>query len=57
MFAPLPGIAILAAMVAFAYFAEKYYDRTVRRFMMAKLKARATRRPDESQETSAIAAE
>lgn len=41
--APLGGIVILIAVTALAYFAEKYYDRPVRRLIVAQLKRRALR--------------
>lgn len=42
--APLPGILIMTMVLSLAYFAEKYYDRPVRRWVAAQMKARATRR-------------
>lgn len=41
---PLGGIAILIMVVALSYFAEKYYDRPLRRLVVGMLKQRATRR-------------
>lgn len=41
--APLPGILILVTVVSLAYVAERYYDRPLRRFVVAWLKQRAER--------------
>jgi peptidoglycan/LPS O-acetylase OafA/YrhL len=42
--APLGGILVLVAVVTLAYFAEKYYDRPVRRWIVNRLKLRAAGR-------------
>lgn len=42
--APLGGIIILILVVSVAYYAERYFDRPVRRFVVAKLKQRAARK-------------
>lgn len=42
--APLPGMLILVTVVSLAYVAERYYDRPLRRLVVAKLKQRAARR-------------
>jgi peptidoglycan/LPS O-acetylase OafA/YrhL len=42
--APLGGIAILVIVVTLSYFAERYFDRPVRRFVVAHLKRRGSRR-------------
>lgn len=53
--APLGGIAILVIVVALSYFAEKYYDRPLRRYVVAQLKHRAAR-PAGRQPTGALPA-
>lgn len=45
--APLPGIVILITIVTLAYFAERFYDRPLRRFVVAKLKQRAARKQEQ----------
>lgn len=42
--APLGGIAVLVAVVGLSWFAEKYYDRPVRRWIVRRLKMRAASR-------------
>jgi peptidoglycan/LPS O-acetylase OafA/YrhL len=42
--APLGGIAVLVAVVVVSYFAEKYYDRPVRRWTVHQLRRRAAAR-------------
>ncbi|HEY7798111.1 MAG TPA: acyltransferase [Hyphomonadaceae bacterium] len=42
--APLSGIVIMILAVSLAYFAERYYDRPVRRWIVAKLRQRAASR-------------
>lgn len=42
--APLGGIAILVSVVSLAYFAEKYFDRPVRRWVVAQMKRQAARK-------------
>ncbi len=41
---PLGGVAILVMVVALSYFAEKYYDRPLRRMIVGMLKQREMRR-------------
>jgi|JI7StandDraft_1071085.scaffolds.fasta_scaffold00590_14 peptidoglycan/LPS O-acetylase OafA/YrhL len=41
--APITGAAILVTVVTLAYFAERYYDRPLRRLVVAHLKRRASR--------------
>lgn len=43
-FAPFTGIAVLILVVTVAYFAEKYFDRPMRRGFVKMLRARAARR-------------
>ncbi len=42
--APLGGVAILVSVVVLSYFAERYYDRPVRRLIVAKLRQRETQK-------------
>ena len=44
---PLPGIAILVVAVTLAYLLEKYYDRPVRRWIAAQMRARRSRRAEQ----------
>lgn len=51
-YAPWTGIAVMALIVAIAYFAERYYDRPVRRAIVAWLRSRAaTARPNRRRST------
>ncbi|MDP3739854.1 MAG: acyltransferase [Hyphomonadaceae bacterium] len=54
--APLPGILVMATVLSLAYFAEKYYDRPVRRWVAASMKKRAARRQFEQQTDNAATA-
>ncbi|RYY99569.1 MAG: acyltransferase [Alphaproteobacteria bacterium] len=42
--APLGGIVILVFVLTLAYFAERYFDRPVRRFIVAKLRQQAVQK-------------
>lgn len=42
--APLGGVAILVTVLAMAWLAERFYDRPVRRWIVARLKRRAAQR-------------
>lgn len=43
-YAPLGGVAILIVVLILSYFVERYYDRPIRRYLMAKVKQRSTRK-------------
>ena len=40
----LGGVAILIVVLILSYFVERYYDRPIRRYLMAKVKQRSTRK-------------